>query len=441
MAPFSGKYTHKAGDRFVFKGGVTWPNAALPLYIATGGNAGNPDVYGVDPAWHAGAAAWTRPVFDAQGSVFTNHAGRHMGNVIQVRNVDYVTIDGIEIRNFVWNNPVDRNNADGWGILAWSADYVTATNCYVHDWVVRTDRDRRFGGIANVNASKHMVARNCVVRGPATIDPQYRSRGGTGPVTSGGGFVGTFELVGDCDISRVSQGVFGYFYEVRNNRLHQCCNSFQADTHENGMWIEGPARVHANHMYDMNDGEGVTVYLLPGWSGRSNLSQYFYNNILDIPGFAGNPVDVTNQGCDDVTNEIFLYNNIFRRGTALFLGTAKVGEPLKTVRVQNNLFITSTGNSIYIVDSLDDDVDDYRKSHNVVWTEAEAAAANLTSANAFKPQSVIGELKDAGLDLSAIFTIDFEGAARPTGAWDIGAYESGSAVPLPPAGFNLAPRP
>lgn len=33
MEPFSGSYSHSDGDVFVFKGGVTWPNAALPLYI------------------------------------------------------------------------------------------------------------------------------------------------------------------------------------------------------------------------------------------------------------------------------------------------------------------------------------------------------------------------------------------------------------------------
>ena len=66
MKGWAGKYVHAAGDRFAFKGGVTWPFAALPLKIANGGAAGNVDAYGgLDTAWYAGKA-WSQPVLDAQ---------------------------------------------------------------------------------------------------------------------------------------------------------------------------------------------------------------------------------------------------------------------------------------------------------------------------------------------------------------------------------------
>jgi len=38
----------------------------------------------------------------------------------------------------------------------------------------------------------------------------------------------------------------------------------------------------------------------------------------------------------------------------------------------------------------------------------------------------------AGVDLSSIFTTDFNGATRPAGAWDLGALQSGSGDPPPP---------
>jgi len=65
MDPFAGSYVHQPGDRFIFKGSVTWPNAALPLLIGVGGQEATPDYYGVDPSWFAGSS-WSRPVFDAE---------------------------------------------------------------------------------------------------------------------------------------------------------------------------------------------------------------------------------------------------------------------------------------------------------------------------------------------------------------------------------------
>src|SRR5208282_105179 len=63
MHGFGGTYTHSAGDHFVFKGGVTGDNTIAPWNITNSGVSGNPDYYGVDPAWYEGGA-WTQPIFD-----------------------------------------------------------------------------------------------------------------------------------------------------------------------------------------------------------------------------------------------------------------------------------------------------------------------------------------------------------------------------------------
>ena len=62
MAGFGGAYTHRAHDCFYFKGGVTWPNAALPFKVAQGGDSTANDYYGPDTNWYAGSS-WTRPKF------------------------------------------------------------------------------------------------------------------------------------------------------------------------------------------------------------------------------------------------------------------------------------------------------------------------------------------------------------------------------------------
>lgn len=39
MNGFEGSYSHTAGDRFVFKGGVTWPVSCFQMRIAAGGSS------------------------------------------------------------------------------------------------------------------------------------------------------------------------------------------------------------------------------------------------------------------------------------------------------------------------------------------------------------------------------------------------------------------
>src|SRR5438046_6716039 len=65
MGGFTGTYTHAAGDRFIFRGGVTWPNGCFGMNInGRSGTAGNYDYYGVDQTWFTGSP-WSRPKWDA----------------------------------------------------------------------------------------------------------------------------------------------------------------------------------------------------------------------------------------------------------------------------------------------------------------------------------------------------------------------------------------
>ena len=77
MQGFTGSYSHQAGDRFIFKGGVTWDSSALPLSIAYNGTAGNVDYYGVDQTWYAGGT-WKKPLFDANYADFRRDRHREL---------------------------------------------------------------------------------------------------------------------------------------------------------------------------------------------------------------------------------------------------------------------------------------------------------------------------------------------------------------------------
>ena len=54
MVGFSGNYNHTAGDRFIFKGGVTWPRSVFQLHILAGGASDSVrDYYGADSSWYS----------------------------------------------------------------------------------------------------------------------------------------------------------------------------------------------------------------------------------------------------------------------------------------------------------------------------------------------------------------------------------------------------
>jgi hypothetical protein len=100
MPSFAASYRHTPGDKFVFKGGVTWPATVLPLNIKQSGAAGNPDVYAADQSWYAGAH-WTPPIFD----------GAQKGITLLNINASNLTFTNFRLRNVGLLNTADRFKA------------------------------------------------------------------------------------------------------------------------------------------------------------------------------------------------------------------------------------------------------------------------------------------------------------------------------------------
>jgi hypothetical protein len=75
MTGWTGSYAHSSGDRFIFKGGVTWPSNCWPMTVTAGGSAASWDYYGTTNNWYSGGE-WSRPIFDGgyvlQGSMVSN---------------------------------------------------------------------------------------------------------------------------------------------------------------------------------------------------------------------------------------------------------------------------------------------------------------------------------------------------------------------------------
>ena len=95
MNGFAGSYTHAAGDRFIFKGGTTWPTNIAVWNITSSGTLGTNDYYGVDTNWFSGAS-WSRPVFDGGSQYPIPRSWTHGYWVISG---SYITMDSLTLQN------------------------------------------------------------------------------------------------------------------------------------------------------------------------------------------------------------------------------------------------------------------------------------------------------------------------------------------------------
>lgn len=432
-----GSFTAQPGDRFILKGGVTWPNAALSLYITDNGTSENRIYVGIDTNWYSGDqwVVWTNgigqlktnfnyPVLDAQGTNITdarNFGGGSSGtrNCAVAISGDYITIDGLCIKGV----RVDDNWAGGTAhpdagtdhtLRIYNAEYFIGQNLYLCDWVVATVYGGDVGGAIMTGTSPGSKLIDCRIKGPENIDPAYITE------VDGrdfGNAVQFFGFVQGCDISRVGQGIWNCGI-VASNIVHTLGQYTDPDAHENALWAQNNTTIYGNVFKDAIS----LVYLMPGWGSRSGQTTIAYNNIfIDVPAVRLNP-----QQNPDESNQLWFFNNIVKRATSsVMIGTTKAGDPFGTLVVQNNLFISDGGNDpstlVSIVDS-NDLGDQYTNSHNAYLSTAQATALGLTASGLFAPGNVIASLSGQGVDFSSKTTQDFLGVTR-SGSWDIGAYQ------------------
>jgi hypothetical protein len=126
MQSFTATYSHRAGDQFIFKGGVTWPYTEFPMNITNGGSSGSSDYYGVSKTYFTGAS-WIRPIFDGGGAT-QQQIGYFMG--IASNGPGYITIDNLEMTNFYWFVGGFGTSYIGIG----NADHILIENDYFHSW-------------------------------------------------------------------------------------------------------------------------------------------------------------------------------------------------------------------------------------------------------------------------------------------------------------------
>jgi hypothetical protein len=170
--------TPAAGDRFIFKGGVIWPSAAMALVANNSGSNGNPIYYGVDTTWFTGSNAG---IANVNGTLVTwvsgnafQHNGSWDGGSITINGVNY-TIAAVRspyalsltssagsqtkasYSNSLFVRPVfDSENLKGGGFATGSGvSYITLDSIEIKNTIIRTngggDATIFIGGATNGN--------------------------------------------------------------------------------------------------------------------------------------------------------------------------------------------------------------------------------------------------------------------------------------------------
>lgn len=429
MLGFAGTYTHAAGDRFIFKGGVSWPAQQCFLWrITSSGTTGSRDYYGVDASWFTGAS-WTRPIFDAQNSNFngaTDSGGYNVMVLLDAAN--YVTFDNLDFNRLYWNGSGKTYGQVAYVLHSGSNTGVTYTNCYFHAW---SKGPTVAAGVLTCIAGAQGTApydygntvTDCIFDGETTANSTDFQATGTALYIWGGKAI-------RCTFRNLCNPIVGGedwadWPEIAYCEIGPIWNSWSSGEHDNAIRLSrggGPWKIHHNYIHDSSSA-------MMFW-GDSGETVYFYDNVCWNPRQSGAFY------CDPLSasgGKSFIFNNtlFFNGSDVIGVGKAnEAGRVWDTVSLVNNHFI-QPGTVLTVVSPVT--LTHYTNANNVTMSSATATSQGYTLANRYQPTLIGNGTVDAGQDLSSVLagalSTDFLGVARPQGAaWDSGAYEFGSAA-------------
>ncbi len=405
MVGFAGSYTHTTGDRFIFKGGVAWPNAVFPLTITESGSSGSDDYYGVDKSWYSGTS-WSRPVFDAQNKTIS---GR-FNTIIRIWSQQHVTIDNIEMVNLYWAG------TPNYGYVAYisaaGSDYLTLDHLYLHHWTFDSSASDINGGLihgdTNQPVHQHSVLQNSMIQ---NSDGNYAM----------GAAVWAWGSMKNCVIHDVINAYVshdGGTKEISRNHIYNIRNS-SSPTHKNAIELVGNSSspsstwyIHDNYIHDLEIGESLMI-------GNPNETVYVWNNVIYNLFNVGANSPHFPQSSGTAGHSVTFWNNTIvpLSGRGCFVQNGSV--PMTYLTIQNNHCITteSITSSVTTPSSV--------INHNLLQTPAAAAGQGYVATNNYAPSSVKNSTVRSGTNIpSSLFTTDILGVSRITApAWDIGAYQ------------------
>lgn len=336
----------QAGDGYILRGGITWPDTALTwlwLWGGTGttsnpGCTGSGCIYiGVDPNWYSGSS-WTRPIINGGGS-----SGTSVAPLLELgESANYLIWDNIEFTGLYWSGSSVSYGTANIALPAGdpnAATHDTFEHIYIHGWSHSSAAGTAdsscgiVGDTADVNENVDTIIEYSVIDGSDTDQASCN-----GAVFGGPPYIeyNVMQYVASC---MIIDGTATVHDNICSNVVHD----FQAGAHENALEINW-------------DGQNVTIYnnvirhlgsgALGIWCGIDfGFTCSIFNNVM-YDTDTGNVLDLgyslassTQAGTD------ILWNNTVECGpdsnpNAVCAG---IGSQPTAVTLQNNHWITNAG--------------------------------------------------------------------------------------------------
>jgi hypothetical protein len=427
MVGFAASYSHSAGDVFVFKGGITWTSAALPLAIDYSGNVGNVDTYTVDKTWYSGGS-WTQPTFDMEQI-------DDQGIFIDTKN--YIMINDIKIINPIGTSYDHRLLSIG------SSNNITIQNCTL-DGSNSLD-DSTPIEMANI---ENITIDSCYIKGKQNsgnpdgilIRPWYkikniiiRNNEITMPIGSGGDGIHIDAEIPSYDIDPSNSAFYNDFSHNYSNILIER-NNFHNMAGK--MFISVLAGAHnitiRYNLFHDQQNDRIAI----DFDGSANGAPYYYSNcsvyynkFYNITGNIANwggIIRVVNPDKNGSQNNI-INNNIFVQNGSYpeyeigikFYNNAVAA----TWKVKNNIFMGLS----YGIDggsSADIDTNLFYNNQNNGTIGTNPIGGNPTFTNITNEDyTLLSNSSAINKGVNWGQTRDIIGITMQGSAWDIGAYE------------------
>lgn len=416
MAGWTGSYSHSAGDKFIFKGGVTWDHTCFPMAISSGGSSSSVrDYYGTNVTWFAGGS-WTPWIFDA-GGLATASGGN---NRIISCGTGNLQIDGGTLTGYFWDSA-----SQGFG----SAMVNIGGNQHVLlSGILFTNWSHGTSGAGTIDSSTYGVL-GITTQFPVDECISNCIFDGAPSATTSLAATYCIDAVKNSIARNMANGfiVAGNPFEVGYCTIGPINTSFDALAHENGIEDEGQTGSGSIHHTTLFQ---TTAACMELGDAVTNITVYdcLVSNVTTFPITLDSSINQTKSFTARIWN-----NTLDGTAASAVIRGGRGGTV--TIVAQNNHIIGTPFNAGTAT---------YANTWDHNYTNASLAAAaaqGYTSGNQFQPASSGAPTVNAGVDLSASFTTDLLQVSRPQGsAWDIGAYEFVSSTPGITGSTGMAAR-
>lgn len=354
MVSFTGRYSHTAGDCFVFKGGSSYGAADRVAITAGGSSISLYDYHGVDPTWHNGSS-WTRPLFDLQEAT-KGTKGEYAYVDVQA---DYVIWDNTEL--------IDASCAPG--VTTWilhphyGTDYINFTNNYIHKFMAPMTGCTSTGfiwayGHYGVPPGCHGEFDHNIVDG---------SDGNTGYIDSGAAGYECDAITNNvmydlCDAVAGADNVVAYNLIYNVNGFGSTYNCFVDGYHIDGIQTDTDSDIHDNVIYNVGAGEVIEISPGANWRGLPYQpwpgGSHIYNNVIWGNGYvppgtnegAPTPIEIGTGGdTSPTTGTAAIYNNTIECLYTQYCLVMYIS--IGNLTIENNHLITKAGNAAYCTDN------------------------------------------------------------------------------------------